>query len=184
VYVDVDCGGADFTRDRIVCDVTHSSHYSLSLFTQLYYFTLQGLRGVAIIDYLDYDEDYAVPGYYDEDYDLDFEEEPLDAYFFDDEDLEFVGPRKGGRMQPQHWADGEMNHAFKQLKNTGEITSDVARNLSNGEIRSVIRASGLRVSETRIDGDGNIIEKSPFRTVARKRGLPSSPNPRTYYYYD
>jgi len=169
-----------------VCDVTYSSHYSLSLFTQLYYYTTQGLRGVAFIDYLDYDEDYAVPGYYDEDYDLDFEEEPLDAYFFDDEDLdsdmEFLGPRNGGRNIPQGFKDGQMNRAFRELKNTGEISSGVARNLSNGEIRSVIRASGLRARDARIDGNGNIIEKSPFRTGARKRGMASNPNPRTYFY--
>ena len=59
----------------------------------------------------------------------------------------------------------------------------------NNQLSGIALTARLGDEETRkipirIDGDGNIIEKAPFRTVARKRGLPSSPNPRTYYYYD
>ena len=162
-----------------MCDVTHSSHYSLlSLFTQLHNSILQGLRGVAVTDYLDYDEDYYAPGYYDEDYDLDFEEEPFDADFFDDEDLdsdmELYNPRQGGRMNPHQYKDGRMNRAFRQLQNNGRISSGVARNLSSRDIRSVIRANGLRVRDTRITRNGAVVVR---RTMGRVRGLP-----RTYYY--
>lgn len=156
-------------------DVTHSSHYSLSLFTQLNNSTLQGLRGVSVTDYLDYDEDYYAPGYYVKDYEL-FGEEPLDVDFFDedlDSDMElYFNPRSGGGfMHPQHYHDGQMNRAFHQLQNNGIISGKVASSLSPKDIRSVIRAAGDRVSDARQLKSGDIvIAPSSRRTMGPRRG--------------
>lgn len=148
-----------------MCDVTHSSHYSLSLFTQLNNSTLlQGLRGVAVTDYLDYDdEDYYAPEDYGEDYEL-FGEEPLD--------VDFYNPRKGGFMRPQNYKDGLMNRAFRQLQNNGKISSSVARGLSTSQIRTVIRAAGDKVSNARQLKSGAIVIAPPFRTMGPRRGAP------------
>ena len=162
-----------------MCDLTHSSHYSLSLFTQPNNSTLQGLRGVAVTDYLDYDEDYYAPGYYVEDYEL-FGEEPLDVDFFDDEedldsDMELLGPRTGRHNNPQNFKDRVMNRAFRQLNNRGYISGSLG--LSEKEIRRVFRADGINPDRARRTGSGDIVVGPPLRTMGRRRGLP---RPRYY----
>ena len=111
-----------------------------------------GLRGVAVSDSLDYDENYYVPEDYDEDYDLDFEEEPLDLDFFDDEDVELYGRRPSRRFNPSL-----KNRAFRQLNDNGRINRRVVRQLNNRQIRRVVRADGLSTRDVRINRRGDLV---------------------------
>lgn len=163
-----------------MCDVAHSSHYSLFLFTQLHYSTLQGLRGVAVADSLDYDENYYVPEDYVEDFDLDFEEEPLDLDSFDDEDFDdedldsdmelYQGYGRGfgrGRRnrfgRSQRFDPGLKDRAFRQLNRNGRISSRVAGRLNRRQVSRVFRADGINPNRARVTSSGAI-------TVGRRRG--------------
>lgn len=180
-----------------MCDVAHSSHYSLFLFTQLHYSTLQGLRGVAVADSLDYDENYYAPGDYDEDFDLDFEEEPLDLDSFDDEDfddedldsdMELYGFRRGGRgnrgyrRRSQRFNPGLKDRAFRQLNRNGRISSNVAGRMNNRQVRRVFQADGINPNRARRTRSGAItVGSRRSRRGGRNNWNPRRRSFRRYY---
>ena len=169
-----------------MCDVTHSSHYSLSLFTQLYSTLLQGLRGVAVADSLDYDENYYVPEDYDEDYEL-FEEplyvdsfdEDLDDEDFDDEDLD-SDVELYGRGPSRSFNPRLKNRAYRQLNNNGRINRNVVRQMNNRQINRVVRADGLRRRDVRWNRRGDLV----VRRGAQQWRPPRRRNRPFRRYYD
>ena len=172
------CCGTGFTHVLIV---THSSHYSLSLFTQLHYLTLQGLRGVAVTsDSADYDENYYVPEDYDEDYDLNFEEEPSDLDSFDEEDLDsdmelygYFGNRRirnfNGYRSSRSFNGALKRRAFRQLNRNGYIRRRTLRDLNNRQVRRVIRADGFSPNQARITRSGDLVIRRRYGGIGRRR---------------